>query len=410
MEAELQHAKEVADAVNRAKSTFLANMSHELRTPLHAILGFTELLALEENLSGFQRESLEIINHSGEHLLGLINDVLEVSKIEAGKAVVTLGRVDLPNLLKSLEELMQLKATSKGLHLVFDLADNLPRLIQTDENKLRQILLNLLSNAIKFTPTGTVTLRVGIEAVDPNQMRLEQDLSTSHHLLIEVEDTGMGIVPAELDRLFEAFFQTESGRQSRKGTGLGLFISRQLVQLLGGDITVESSIGQGTCFKFYIDISLLPDQPDVSYPQITSSRQRLIGLAPNQTDWRILVVEDMVENRRLLVQLLRKVGFEVQSAENGQEAIALWQGWNPHLILMDMRMPIIDGYETTRQIKATARGWKTVIIAVTASVLDEERGSIYAAGCDDLLCKPFKEQVLFSKLAEHLGVRYLYED
>ncbi|HEY9639395.1 MAG TPA: response regulator [Coleofasciculaceae cyanobacterium] len=414
MEAELQHAKEAADAVNRAKSTFLANMSHELRTPLHAILGFTELLALEEDLSGFQRESLEIINHSGEHLLGLINDVLEVSKIEAGKAVVNLGRVDLPHLLKNLEELMQLRASAKGLQLVFDLAPDLPRLVQTDENKLRQILLNLLSNAIKFTPSGRVTLRVGMAAIAPAERPTDSEGGAvshfSHHLLIEVADTGLGIASAELERLFEAFFQTETGRQSRKGTGLGLFISRQLVQLLGGEITVASSVGQGTCFNFYIGVNVLSEPIDVGYLPIGSARRRLVGLEPNQPTWRILVVEDMVENRQLLVQLLSKMGFAVQSAENGQEAIALWQNWNPHLILMDMRLPIMDGYETTRQIKSTARGWKTVVIAVTASVLQEERTAIFAAGCDDLLCKPFKEQALFTKLAEHLGIRYLYEE
>jgi len=230
----------------------------------------------------------------------------------------------------------------------------------------------------------------------------------SHWLLLEIEDTGAGIASDELDTLFDAFTQTEAGRQSRKGTGLGLFISRQLVQLLQGAITVESAIGQGTCFKCHIAVGL----PTASVADALTDQpvRRVIGLPPDHPPMRILVAEDMPDNRLLLVQLLSSRGFEVRTAEDGREAIALWNNWNPHLILMDMRMPILDGYETTRQIKATARGSKTVIIAITASVLEEERMDIFAAGCDDVLCKPFQEQALLMKLAEYLDVQYVYAE
>lgn len=406
MEAELQRAKELADAANRAKSSFLANMSHELRTPLHAILGFTELLVLEDNLLPSQQESLEIISNSGEHLLSLIDDVLEVSRIEAGKAVVDLESVNLQILLQGLEEMLRLRAIAKQLRLVFDLAPNLPQYVQTDEGKLRQILLNLLGNAIKFTHAGQVTLRVSVMPAIP----LEEGADTAAAgqqdcLLFETEDTGTGIDIAELDQLFDAFTQAEAGRKSHKGTGLGLYISRQLVRLLGGDITVESTVGQGSCFKFNVPI-LSPEARQASLQAQTD--RRMTRLQPNQPTWRILVVEDQPENRRLMTQLLSGIGFEVQEAEEGQAAIALWKTWNPDLILMDMRTPQMNGYEATRQIKAVDQ--KTVIIAVTANVLEEEQSIIFAAGCDDLLYKPFKEQTLLLKLSEYLGVQYLYAD
>ena len=419
MESDLQRAKEAADTANRAKSTFLASMSHELRTPLHAILGFAELLGLEESLTDCQRESVEIINTSGEHLLALINDVLEVSKIEAGKAIVTLTAIDLRSLLASLEGLLQLRAEAKGLKLFFELPPDLPPQIQTDEPKLRQILLNLLSNAIKFTDRGSVALRVAIDCLDPislDPISLDptstdrtSNSPTFATLRFEVEDTGVGIAPHEIEHLFKAFSQTEVGRQAAKGSGLGLFISRQLLQLLGGEIQVNSTIDRGTCFRVRIPVQV----PALGLAAVHSpaiANRRVIGLESSQAVPRILVAEDVLQNRRLLVRLLSAVGFEVQAAENGQSAIELWQNWNPHLVLMDMRMPILDGYAATRQIKATPEGSKTTIIAVTANALDEERNAIFAAGCDDLLRKPFKENTLLTKLAKHLEIQYRYAD
>jgi PAS domain S-box-containing protein len=417
METDLQLAKEAADTANRAKSTFLANMSHELRTPLHAILGFAELLALEETLNDSQRESAEIINTSGEHLLALINDVLEVSKIEAGKAIVTLTPVNLRNLLSNLEELLQLRAEAKGLKLFFHLPQDLPPQIQTDEPKLRQILLNLLGNAIKFTDRGSVSLHLAIDFADAIDDAIDPDSSTLLDsailpspiatLRFKVEDTGVGIAPEEVEHLFEAFNQTEVGRRASKGTGLGLFISRQLLHLLGGDIQVSSAVDRGTCFQIEIPVQVPALSLEVTDLPAIADR-RVIGLCSDQSPPRILVAEDVLQNRRLLVRLLSAVGFEVQEVADGQSAIECWQSWNPHLILMDMRMPIVDGYAATRQIKATAEGWKTTVIAVTANALDEERTAIFAAGCDDLLRKPFKENMLFTKLSDHLGIQYRY--
>jgi PAS domain S-box-containing protein len=403
IETALQCAKEAADTANRAKSTFLSNMSHELRTPLHAILGFAELLAIEETLTASQRESVEIINTSGEHLLALINDVLEVSKIEAGKAIVTLTLVDLRSLLSNLEGLLQLRAEAKGLQLSFDLPPTLPSQIQTDEPKLRQILLNLLSNAIKFTDRGSVSLRVAIDSLEATN---SDSPTTAANLRFEVEDTGIGIAPEEVEHLFNAFSQTEVGRRVSKGSGLGLFISRQLLQLLGGEVQVSSTIDCGSCFQVQIPVQIPALREVANLPAIAN--RRVIGLETSQPP-RILVVEDVPQNRRLLVRSLLSVGFEVQEAEDGQSAIDLWQSWKPHLILMDMRMSVLDGYAATRQIKA-AEGCETIVIAVTANALDEEQTAIFAAGCDDLLRKPFKEKTLLSKLAEHLEIQYRYAE
>lgn len=401
--AELRQAKETAEAASKAKSIFLANMSHELRTPLNAILGFSQLLTRDRALTSEQHNQLNIINRSGEHLLSLINDILEMSKIEAGRVMLNPTSVDLYNLLNSLEEMLQLKARSKGLQLHFDRAADVPQYIQTDDSKLRQVLINLLGNAIKFTEKGSVWLRVR-----RLQGRESADASVTLPLLqFEVEDTGPGIAATELEHLFEPFVQTESGRKSQEGTGLGLPISQKFVQLMGGTIAVNSTLSQGSLFQFTIQIQTVNP---IHLPRAHSS-QRVIGLAPDQPNYRILVVEDNPANRELLVRLLAAIGFEVQQAEQGQVALTLWEHWQPHLIWMDMRMPVMNGYEASRQIKARAAVAKTrpVIVALTANAFEEERSAALAVGCDDFVRKPLQEQVIFDKLAEHLGVCYVYE-
>jgi two-component system sensor histidine kinase/response regulator len=396
---ELIKSKENAEVANRAKSQFLASMSHELRTPLNAILGFSQVMARNSSITEEQKEYIEIINRSGEHLLELINDVLSMSKIEAGQITINPSRFNLYNLLNSLKEMLQLKANSKGLHLIFENADDLPQYIQTDEAKLRQVLINLVGNAIKFTQQGTVTLRVRSQA--------EKDATEENksQLYFEISDTGPGISPLELATLFKPFIQTETGRKSMQGTGLGLPISQQFVRIMGGEIAVESQLGQGTIFSFNIWVNLVTESDEEEKSRI----KQVIGLEAGQDTYRILIVEDVAENRQLLLKLLVPLRFEVREATNGQEAIALHSTWKPHLILMDMLMPVMDGYEATRQIKKTLEGRETIIIALTASAFDEQRQIILSAGCNDLICKPFREEVLFEKIAHHLNLRYIYE-
>ncbi|HEY9632737.1 MAG TPA: ATP-binding protein [Coleofasciculaceae cyanobacterium] len=404
----LQDAAEKAEIANRAKSQFLAKMSHELRTPLNAILGFTQVLTRDNGLSPEQLQNIEIINRSGEHLLELINDVLEMSKIEAGRLTLNEHSFDLYQLLDTIQERLKLKANAKGVQLIFYRMPEVPQYVTTDESKLRQVLINLLENAIKFTQQGSVRLDVKIAS---SQLLIanDQEKAISNEQLgitFEVEDTGSGIAPSELNTLFDPFVQTETGRQSMQGTGLGLAISRQFIRLMGGEVTIRSTLGQGSNFSFDIQI-FRAKGTDV---RTTSPSKRVIGLEPNQPPYRILVVEDVEENRLLLVKLLESVGFQVQSAVNGVEAVALWNDWEPHLIWMDMQMPVMDGYEATKQIKATLKGQATIIIALTAHTFSQERSGILEAGCDDFMPKLFWEEMLFEKMADQLGVQYIYEE
>ncbi|MGI0492694.1 PAS domain S-box protein [Alkalinema pantanalense CENA528] len=433
--AELRQAMESAEAANRTKSAFLANMSHELRTPLNAILGFSQLLAHDPNLNSTHQEQLSIINSSGEHLLGLINDILEMSKIEAGRSTFHPNPFDLRAFLEGLIQMFQLKAEQKGLKLSWERTEVLPQYIQTDENKLRQVLINLLSNAIKFTDRGSVKLRVSCHDVTAPNWAIPTtfngiNLDQAAYVICEVEDTGMGIAPEEIHLLFEPFIQSSTQPRLQEGTGLGLPISREFVRLMGGELTVSSQVGQGSCFRFHIPIERVTSDliPCTHFPQ------RPIGLAPGQPTYRILVVEDHLANRKLMLLLLQSLGFHVREATNGQEAVELWETWQPHLIWMDMRMPIMNGYEATQQIRQREQSHRnllttaiedpqqttatttsparpstpTKIIALTAGAFAEERTKTLAMGCDDFVTKPLQDRIILDKLVEHLGVRYLF--
>ena len=394
----LQIKAQEAEAANLAKSTFLANMSHELRTPLNAILGFSQLMSRDATITDPQKESLDIINRSGEHLLNLINDILEMSKIEAGKLVLNETTFDMHRLLETIEAMFRVRAESKGLWFKFDLEAKLPQYIISDDRKVRQLLINLLSNAVKFTQSGGVTLKAftcPLSLIPDHKIKL----------CFSVTDTGKGIAETELDRLFDPFIQTASGIKSSGGTGLGLAISRQFAELMGGEIIASSTLGKGSTFSVDLQVKLA-EIPDLE----TIPPQKVKYLAPAQPNYRIAIVDDRDTNRLALVKLLESVGFSTKTASNGKEAIELWQTWQPDLIWMDMRMPIMDGYTATRQIKNSNSDRTPIIIAITASAFEEQREKILAAGCDDFVAKPFTEQVIFDKLSQHLGVEFTYVD
>lgn len=401
---ELENAKREAELANRSKSDFLAKMTHELRTPLNAIIGFSELLSSDIDLTGRQRETLDIINNSGEHLLGVINDILEISKIEAGKVELQPERFNLAHLLASVYEMLAFGVRAKGLTFEIRKLGDLPVNIVADKGKLRQVLVNLVGNATKFTAQGKVAVLLRSSAprvVDDRTLRM---------LCFEVCDTGPGIAPDDLPRLFEKFSQTETGQKSRRGTGLGLAISKAFVEMMGGKVEVESRVGVGSVFRFTIvcEESVALNAPEETN-QATSRPAHLAAgqvrrLADQHSEVRILIAEDQPANRLLATRILKNAGFTICEAENGAEAVEKWREFKPHLILMDEEMPVMRGKEATQKIRAESDGKGPIIVALTAFALDETRVAALASGCDDFLAKPFRIDDLLATIARHVPI------
>lgn len=381
---------------NRAKSIFLANMSHEIRTPMNAILGFSQLMLRDPDLTPRQCQYLGTINRSGEHLLALINDILEMSKIEAGRTILNLSTFDLPVLLKDLEMMFRVRTDEKKLSFTVETASDVPQYIVTDINKLRQIFINVLGNAVKFTERGGIGLHVRDDRGD----------TTSPFLVVEIRDTGPGISPDDQDKLYRHFEQTKTGQQAGTGTGLGLAISQEFARLMGGAITVSSEVGVGSVFTIR-----LPLKAGEAHAVDTKDLLRhVLKLQPGQAICRVLIADDVEDNRQLLAQLLAPVGFEVRLATNGAEAVREFDLWRPHLILIDFRMPVMDGREAIARIRAAAGGKDVKIIAVTASAMEENRLDLLAVGANDFIGKPFREADLFQKIHDHAGVEYVYAE
>ena len=389
---ELRLALHAAEAANKAKSLFLANMSHELRTPLNAILGFSNMMRRDPHLNQSQRNNLEIVSRSGEHLLSLINDVLEMAKIEAGRVQLEIAPFDLASMVRNIGETMRLRAQQKGLRFVIDQSADFPKYIQGDEARLRQILVNLVSNAVKFTVQGIVSIRLDIKQ---NALR---------YLVIQVEDSGPGIALEDQKNLFEPFLQLGEPN-ARNGTGLGLAITQQFVRLMGGSISVESTPGKGSLFRVEIPVQLAK-AGDVTKP---ASRGKVIGIAGERPNYRILIAEDQHENQLLLRQMMSELALEVKLADSGEQCLKLFQDWQPHLIWMNKFMPIMDGMETTKRIRQIAEGQAVKIVAVVDSVTMEQQQEMLDAGMNDIVTKPYHAEEIYQCLARQLDLTYVYQ-
>ena len=390
--AELVVAKEQADAANQAKSAFLARMSHELRTPLNAVLGYAQLLQRHDNLTPKQLGALRTMERSGRDLLALINDILDLSRIEAEKFDLHPSPCVLLELVQDVVEVIRIKAEQKGLHLRYEAGTELPHTIRADQNRMRQVLLNLLDNAVKFTDRGDLWLRVSTLRSGPDQAQLQ----------FEVQDAGSGIDQSDLELIFKPFEQVGSEQHRHQGTGLGLAISRQLVRLMGSDIHVESQLGAGSRFWFTLTVPIETEMVSQALPQAAIS-----GYVGRRR--RILIVDDVAMNRAVLADTLARVGFEVIEAVNGVQAIEQVTAGRPDLVMMDIMMPVMDGLEATQRLRKLPEGERLPVIAVSASATDADRQRCLAAGADTFIAKPIDEGVLLRQIGAKLELVWTLE-
>jgi signal transduction histidine kinase/CheY-like chemotaxis protein len=392
---ELVEARDQAIAANRSKSMFLAQMSHELRTPLNAILGFSGLLLRDPSISDQNREDLAIVGRSGEHLLELIDGVLDMAKIETGGIVLESTVLDLYRLVSDSVNMFRGHAEAKNLELLLTISPQTPMFVRLDARKLRQVLINLVGNAIKYTNEGGVLVKVHARA---------GARAGSAALIFDIEDTGIGIAVGDQARIFDAFVQAGSA-DGRKGVGLGLSISRHFLQLFGGSIRVESTPGRGS--RFHVEV---PAETAGAYAAIEGvpEAEEVVRLEAGQPFYRVLIVEDQKANWQLLQRLLQTAGFDVRVAEDGGEAIETFTSWRPHFIWMDLRLPAMGGLEAARHIRGAPGGRDVKIAAITASAFASQREEVLAAGFDDLQHKPFRPKEIFDCMARHLGVRYVF--
>jgi len=383
-EETLTRAKVAAENANRMKSEFLANMSHELRTPLNAVLGFTQLLIGDETLSDTHKEKIRIISRSGEHLLGLINDILDISKIEAGKAELNTSVCNIHQFLEEVYEMFTMRCENKGLNLDMEILDTLPKHVELDTGKLRQIIINLVGNAVKFTNEGGITILAGVE----NNM-----------IKIEIADTGRGIATEDMERIVDPFVQT-AATVNEGGTGLGLAISSRYIRMMGGDLSIQSEPGKGSVFSFTIALNTAkaPAEQSEQPTQILSVSD---GKSP-----LILIVDDKEHNRTILRQMLEKSGFTVEEAADGEEAVRMNREIKPELIFMDIRMPVMDGYEAVAQIRKEKNTPAPVIFALTASAFKQDEQKILQSGFDGYLAKPFKIATLYRLIEQKSSIAF----
>ncbi|WP_295992276.1 PAS domain-containing protein [Rugamonas sp.] len=388
---EQRAARQRAEDATAAKSRFLANMSHELRTPLNAILGFSELLCRDPELSTANRETLEIIHRSGDHLLVLINDVLDIAKIEADQLVLKPAPFDLPRMVADVRDMLLPRAREQGVSLHMEQAPDFPRYIQGDSAKLRQVMLNLISNAVKASADGAVVA-----------LRLSTAQGRSEQLLIEVEDHGVGIAEQDQLSIFEPFVQV--GDDTRhQGTGLGLAISRRIVELMGGTLTFSSALGQGSNFRVSLPVRLVRTEQTAAPPGAAGIP---LGLEMGQRRFRVMVVEDQAENRLLLVRLLAGLGFDIREAADGAAAVELYTRWRPDFIWMDRRMPLMDGVEATQRIRALPGGRAVRIVAITASSFKEQDTELTTADFDAIVHKPWRIDDICNCMESLLGLHF----